>query len=233
MNALSPLAARSLPATNTVPPRLSPDLGYAVRRLVEDPAQPPMPIPPGLRNEALSAMDRFGNLLGQVEPDTVRRWLFPLNAAVRNPLSADDFNTRAAAIAVAVSDLPSCVFTAPSQREALATFQFFPSAADVRALLEPLANELRRPFYALRRIAMQGDDAPGNRATAEQAREGFARVQAALAEGCAHLVEPEPRATPKAVTLSRETLNALYARQGLTGPSRAGTAQPYRIEVQG
>lgn len=219
MSALSPVAQRSLPATNIVPPRLSPDLGYAVRRMAEDPAQPPLALPPHLRTEALNAADRFANLLVAVEPDTVRRWLLPVNAAVRNPLSADDFNTRAAAIAVAVADLPACVFTASAQREALATFQFFPSGADVRALLEPQANELRRPFHALRRIAMQDDGQVGNRATREQAEEGFARVKAAMAEAIGPIEAGRPKAPPRAQHLSREMLNAAYASQGIMGPS--------------
>lgn len=218
MSALSPVAQRSLPATNIVPPRLSPDLGYAVRRMAEDPAQPPLALPPHLRTEALNAADRFANLLVAVEPDTVRRWLLPVNAAVRNPLSADDFNTRAAAIAVAVADLPACVFTAPAQREALATFQFFPSGADVRALLEPQANELRRPLHALRRIVVQSDGEAGQRATKAQADEGFARVKSAMAEAVGPIECTQAKAPPKASHLSRETLNALYQQQGIRGP---------------
>ncbi len=219
MNALAPIAQRSLPATMQSPPHLSPDLGYLVQRLIEAPEQPPMLATRALRVEARAAADRLRKLLTPVDADTVRRWLLPINAAVRRPLAAEDFAARAAAIAITVSGLPSRVFTVPTQREAMQTFRIFPAAADICGLLEPYVADLRRPLHALQRVAASADADGGPRASSEEAVAGFARIHAAIADAAPPAVDI-PRPAPRAAYLSRAMLDAMRAgRAAAQGPS--------------
>lgn len=85
--------------------------------------------------------------------DLVLAWLLPLAAAVRNPPSREDAATRAAAIVQACHDLPAWGFNGDTARTAVAKFDWWPSAAEVRALIHEATREGRETVEALRAIA--------------------------------------------------------------------------------
>jgi hypothetical protein len=80
-------------------------------------------------------------------------------AGAKSPADAD-FAAWCAGVALAVGHLEVGAFTAATQRQALQTFKFFPSAADVYEILAPAAVEIRQRIYHLRRIA-DGPTEPG------------------------------------------------------------------------
>ncbi|MEJ0017518.1 MAG: hypothetical protein WDN25_13325 [Acetobacteraceae bacterium] len=82
-----------------------------------------------------------------------RAWLLPIQAAVRNPADEDRLPGWVAAVLLAVGHLEVGAFTAGTQREALQTFKFFPSAADVYEILAGPAVEIRMRLRTLERIA--------------------------------------------------------------------------------
>ena len=226
MNAIAPVPPRGLPALSPAGPSLSPDLRAAVRRAIEAPDAPTVPLTAMVKGEAAQALARFDRVLAPLTPVTLRAWLTPVAMAVRNPPTRSDFEARFAAILVACADLPDCACTGTSQRAALASFAFWPSAADVRSLLAGAVADLFRTRAGLRRVAEGRADSAVVRATLGEAREGFDRVCAALSAGPA----PKPRqaVSPRgtAPALSRPLLCEMYRAAGLSVPGEAAPPAP-------
>lgn len=76
-------------------------------------------------------------------------WFTPIAAAVRNRPSDDSLVTFCLALQFALDGVPSSVLTQCLQREGMRRWQFFPSAAEVMEMLEPIAPAWRRQQMAL------------------------------------------------------------------------------------
>ena len=232
MNAIVPSSPRGLPALPPSGPSISPDLSAAVRRMIEAPDAPPIPITALVKSEAGKALERLDNVLAPMTADILRAWLTPVAMAVRNPPTRGDFEARFAAILAACADLPACACTGTSQREALASFAFWPSAADVRKLLSDACVDQRRKRAALRAIA-NGREEPAaeRRATEDEGRDGFARALAAVGAASAATMRPVTL-RHQAPALSRATLAAMYRSAGLPVPGETSPAPMARISSE-
>lgn len=189
--------------------------------------RPAMPaLTPDQRNLAADAADDMAAVVGRrASAADIRAWLMPVNAGVRNPQDGDAFALRASAIALACHDIPAAVFDRETQVALLRAAQFFPSVADVLAVVQPVADRLRRELAALEAASRPPE--PPKPAAQPQAQpprglmtmeERKAHAQAAVAS-----LKPAAEATRKAAPvkphcLTREQLNAAYAAAGIPGP---------------
>ena len=82
-------------------------------------------------------------------------WLRPIVAAVRGgaPATESDLQVRAHAVAVACADLPAEVFTVAAATAGLRSWQWWPSAAEVRQVVEAEAAPWRARRRALAAVA--------------------------------------------------------------------------------
>lgn len=78
-------------------------------------------------------------------------WLAPINASVRNPQSRDDLAVRVRALHEMLGDLPAGAFHVQARR-ALSP-DWFPSAGEIRAAVEPGARQMRATAEYLRSMA--------------------------------------------------------------------------------
>ncbi len=112
---------------------------------------------PGYSNliqiQARSALAMMSVILAPASERHLREWLLPIPSAVRNGARGPE-ETKAwfAAVALACSEVPGCLFNRASQVQALQTFDFFPSAADIYRLVAAEKARLTNRAYILRRI---------------------------------------------------------------------------------
>ncbi len=224
MNQIAKTGAAALPAG----PRRLPAFAAGLERPQSYDMALRRPDPePAYTEQAHDALREYGDEHPAAPADTVRRWCVPVANAVRNPPAPEDFGPRVHVIAVACAELPGWVFNAQSQAEAVRKFQFWPSAADVVELLTDHARPHFEKLGELRRLAKLWPPvyAPTERPqTAEEREAARQHVANTLAALKAELAADEAREKPSAPArmapqLSRETLNAIYARDGITGPS--------------
>lgn len=154
--------------------------------------------------EASEVARAEAHLAAQLNPILMaqfRLWLAPVNAAVRNPQSEEDFAVRCQGLFGMLDDLPAGAFTAEARK---ALPGFFPSAADIRQAVEPGARRLLSLIAGLRAaqrpVEPKGSDIPEARAerTPEEIAEVKAKVAAFMAErnaagGPAEMPQVEPR----------------------------------------
>lgn len=86
--------------------------------------------------------------------DRLAMWFGPIPHAVSNPPPQDDLPGRIKVIAEVVCDLPAAVLTVETRREAMRTWKFWPSAAEVFAFLEDKARALATMKALLESLAM-------------------------------------------------------------------------------
>lgn len=84
-----------------------------------------------------------------VSPESLLLWLAPVAACVRNPPTDDHLRSFVRGLAFALGETPVTVLTEETQREGMRRWQFFPSAAEVMALLEPIRDEWTRRAVGL------------------------------------------------------------------------------------
>lgn len=144
------------------------------------------------------------------------RFLKPVAAGVRNPPTEGDFRARVAAIAHALPDVPAIwLGQAWRQREAMAAWQFWPSAADVAEWVAPYRREERATADMRHRLAAPAPEPErGPRSAAE-----ILAVKQAAAAVMAAATAPQPNARPtaKALPLSEGALLAIYERDAAEG----------------
>jgi hypothetical protein len=151
LNALTKLTP-SLPAELELPQSLR----WAVIDLLnpsEAVRSPFGPWPQALREQAEQLLHEAERMCEPVSLGQISAWLAPITAAVSNPPPADDLRHRIHAIGMAVAEMPCAAFSQAAQRQAMRTWKFWPSAAEVAALIGPKGNELISQREALRRIA--------------------------------------------------------------------------------
>ena len=207
-------------ATVVVPRRLpaQPELSALLSAALRDVLTPPaciagqrVTVPAPVLAEAEAAAAIYARLCAPAEPAALRRWLAPINAAVRNPRgTAAEFDLAVAAIAEACADIPASVLTQRTLREALQSFQFWPAAADVYALLSAHAAPLRATLRALTALQLEPPPPPP--------RPGLEEREAILADF--HAAIAPVRAKLRAVTQADEPPGHMAAGfNGFTGPA--------------
>jgi hypothetical protein len=139
-------------------PRASRHLEEAIDRIL----QPPPNADFGWRNVVVTPSDaREAEIVASgmrrqsqpVSAEALMRWFAPVNIGVKNPQTKEDFLAKCQAFAVACSEIPARFLTDQTAREAMQKFSFFPSAAEVYALLSAHANPWNLRIYALDEIA--------------------------------------------------------------------------------
>ncbi|HUY05061.1 MAG TPA: hypothetical protein VMV33_17425 [Rhodocyclaceae bacterium] len=183
-------------------PHLSQPLEAAMRQVLQPhPSEigKRLEVMPSVQREAAQHLALFEASCRPVEVRQVRAWLLGINGAVRNPQGAQDFEIRLAAVMAGLGDTPACVVSKASQREALASFEFFPAVADLAKLWAPVAYDMRARLSALRSIAAAPVIAPP--------------VELTLAEREAILAEHRAKMAPlEAERLAREAAEAAPRR---------------------
>jgi hypothetical protein len=162
MNAVTPYAPSAVAQSpvEVMAPRISRALALDLERMTDpDPSAralrsfDPGSVTPPQREEAEWAAEGFRALLGPVTRPQLVAWLGAINAGCRNPQDQEAFKVRLSAITQDCGHLPAGCFTAETRRALYAKTPFFPAAADVLAVLEPIAGSLRAKLAALERIA--------------------------------------------------------------------------------
>lgn len=180
------------------------------------PPRPPI-LRPDERAAAETALERMAPLLEPIGFAGFCAWLAPVNAAVRNPQSREDFRERARGLHAMLDDLPAGAFTHDARKRLPA---FFPAAENIRAAVRPDADRL-----ALRRDAIRAtigamapnDEAPEKieRPSPEQIEQNR-RTVAALRNEIAGASTRGPGAS-KAVPMAPLQLLDAYERLGTPG----------------
>jgi hypothetical protein len=187
---------------------------------VGSPPRPPM-LAERERAEAKRAADAAAWQLRPVPPALFRAWLGPVNAAVRNPQGAEDFEVRCAGLHALLDDLPAGCFTVEARRALPA---FFPSADDIRRAVEPGARKLRALADALAASLAPVPEPtmpePAARPSPEEIEAMQAKAREVIAELTRNGAKPE-RTPPKPMPLSDGALLALYEAMGDAGKHRA------------
>lgn len=141
-----------LPALRPSPPPVSDGLA-AWCAPIEDGHQMPH-YPSWLQEQARTALEAIEPMMVPVSERRLREWLLPIPSSVRNGgRNPDETKRWLGAVALAMADVPGCLFNRESQVAALRTFEFFPSAADIYQVIADDRARLTRRVLALRHIA--------------------------------------------------------------------------------
>lgn len=187
-------------------------------------APPALPaLRPDERAEVIRGIEYLERQTGPISLPQLAAWLAPVNAAVRNPQSRDDLQLRVTALHELLADLPAGCFTIQARRDLKP--DWFPSAGEIRAVVEPGARHLRASLAALRRLAEPPQAAPSSSTepvarTPEEIAAVQAKARALMAEMRARQ-EQERRAPAKALPLSDGAMLAHYRRLAAEGNAAA------------
>lgn len=111
--------------------------------------------PPAVREAAHKAIETFSPYEQPVTQEILFSWCDPIPGTVRNGKSPEAILKWLAGLMLAVDGFPCGAFNQRTQKEALQTFQFFPSAADICQILQPAVRRIREQMAALRQIAKE------------------------------------------------------------------------------
>lgn len=235
--ALSTSRTEALPAA-ALPPRMSGSLAYFVagERRVGDHVSPVIGSPSAAdRAEAQRLAPVFQHLCRPAEESVVGVWCARLVPAVRNPPGEHDLGLKIQAIATACHDLPALVWTAATLVEAMAEFQFWPAAADVRKLLLPHAQVLWSKRDGLARVIATGPadvSAPRAPPTEEEKAAVAAASRQFVAERSFNQEPVVERPQVKPAHLSPGALLATYERLAGEGNGAAALrAEMLRAQI--
>ena len=157
--------------------------------------------------------------------ERINNWLQPVLRAVTNPPPPAELAERVRAIVLACQAVPAWAFSRETAAEAVRKFKFWPAAAEVYDLVHgDVADDLSRVGKLRETVAKANTGTAERPQTAEEREAARQHVANTLAKLKAELAADEAREKPSAPArmapqLSRETLNAIYARDGITGPS--------------
>lgn len=140
--------------------------------------------------EALVMLADISRMAANADPARIVAWLMRVNLGLEKPLSPAEFSPRAQVLADALSELPSCVFTADTARDAVRHFEWFPGAAKIQEFLGWRANQLLRLRRDLQLIV---DFVPPPPRPAPPTPEQLAEVRAAVAEAIRPAFQPPER----------------------------------------
>lgn len=194
----------------------------------------PPTVLPVVADEAKRAIPVLEAALKPATADDWRAFLLPLLATVANPPDRAAFETRAAAIATTLNDVPAAALTPNAQREVMRALRFFPGPADLLPLLRPLYAERVADLAALRRIAEAPKDRPAEIVPQAVRDEMAARARALAGELRASAADADQAgARPaRAIPLSAGALLAHYERLAAAGsPGAAARADAIRRSI--
>ena len=156
MTAVALTSVRGLPASWDAPV-LDKVLSWAVDRLgsSEEVVGPrAVELAPKLREEARRASDVIRAGLAPAEPKVLAGMLVQISVGFSGEsINAEEIVRRALAVARLVSPVPIALMTQETQRTMALTFRYWPSVADLGALLHPMAEALRAQADALDTLA--------------------------------------------------------------------------------
>jgi len=149
---------------------------------------PTEPLTEDIREAARGVLPAYEQRLMPAGPEAWERFLLPLGMAVRNPPAPQDVRRFSHACATVLETVPATALSPANQRLAARQCQFWPSIADLAALLEPFSRALREDVAALRRmaeapalIAATSEETPEQRAAnAERNRQTIAAMKMEL-----------------------------------------------------
>jgi hypothetical protein len=98
----------------------------------------------GLREAARAAIEALKPFERPVTQEILFTWCDPIPGVVRNERSPEMILKWLAGLMVAVDGFPCGAFNRSTQKEALQTFQFFPSAADICQVLQPSVSRIQK-----------------------------------------------------------------------------------------
>ena len=207
-------------AVSAVAAKASPQLERALRDLANPHPDvgPIRSLPAHIRAEAKMAADAMDDVLRAASEGEIVAWLKPISAAVRVPLSRDDFRIRAAAICVALQGIPHSVLTPATQREAMQKFDYFPAASDVHTLLTEHASPLRARARLLRQAVAADGAVPDAPSMTDQARMDLAAKLRGLSAELGRGDDAEARPPVRPSYLSGEHLRRARAAAGIVTP---------------
>ncbi len=190
----------------------------------------PIPARPALTRQQVAECERAADAIAwhlrPVSLPHLAAWLAPVNAAVRNPQSRDDMMARVVALHEMLGDLPGGAFTADTRRRLRP--DWFPSAGEIRAVVEPGARLLTAQHELLLRMVepvAAEPAAPSYTPPTEAERAAMsAKAHAVMAELRAAATEREAGkrgAAGRALPLSDGALLAHYERLASNGDRAA------------
>jgi hypothetical protein len=210
-----PAGSLALPVTE---PRMTPKLRSAVDGVLDP--HPDLggriePVQDHTRLEAEGVLRQYEAMCEPTIELQVAHWLMPINAVVRNPLPQADYARTERRMCLLLCELPASVFTARTQKQAMAAFAFWPAAADIHKLLYAEAMPLLRKRDALRKViaaAMTPEQRPP---ASEEEKAVVSTMLAALREEMAARAaarEPETGMTVRAAYLTGPALQEARRR---------------------
>lgn len=222
MNAITPIAPAPVVAKTSA--ALAVALENEMLRLAQEPGWRSAPTrqSDAVIEEARALLANAGAITRPASADHIARWIEPLNVACRNPQSADDIDGWAEAVAFACQRIPASAFNPDNLRKLMAASQFFPSAADVLAIVQPEADRVHRKLAAARSIAQPPPEPAPAPAPADPARM-LAMAAALKAEAIANDAEArrQGRGSTPAKPVSEGALLATYTALAAAGNKAA------------
>ncbi|MFT8468737.1 hypothetical protein [Acetobacter syzygii] len=116
---------------------------------------------PSLEQEARAALPAYARALAPLPhaelARVVEEFAEMLNAGVANPLPGVALQLRCVALVAACAGVPALAWRGPAVHRALVTFTFFPSAAQLVALLEAQCGLARVTYGRLKLLVAEAD----------------------------------------------------------------------------
>lgn len=231
MNEIAKRDAGLLPERLLRVPALLPEVKAAVMQFLnpEPHAGPPVRVlAPELRQRCAAFAAAADDRRGPAGFSVVKAWLTGMGAGAEFPPTEKEVETRAAAVALACATLPAWAFNAETMAEGLRKWGKLPSAHAAFEFLNEATAEYRGTVRAMRALG-EAQEASSDRDVERSPRErelAAQHIRNTLAAFKAEAARAEPdmpsKPTRMAPQLSRATLNAIYARDGITGPQVAG-----------
>ncbi|CAB4137827.1 hypothetical protein UFOVP326_96 [uncultured Caudovirales phage] len=209
-------------------PAMSQDLAYRVAALVTADGITRPPPGPELRQEARRMLGAYAAAVERPgSPDEVESWLDALSErGPRKPPEGQSWDSFVLGVGDASGDLPAAVWGDEAMRAAVRAFTWWPTPAELDAILRPIGTRMAREVRALRDLAQEPPPPPPPeepRITPEQARAVLEKHGVAQSvEGPLSRMDnaPLPVLTPRtrvSVGEHRAGLRASYEKMAASG----------------
>lgn len=110
---------------------------------------------PAVKEEAKRLIEVYRSAVRPPSANYLRAWLQALAMVVRNPVSAAELDAMSGIFAAALGTVPVAAFSQTAWVRALQTFKFWPSPADLFALVKEDADEIMRTLAVLEYIVAE------------------------------------------------------------------------------
>jgi len=184
----------------------------------------PPPVLQGDVSEARAKLAEATALCRPADPKIIAAWCERLRALPKSPDDQSGTQKATMAIIFACGELPAAVWTTEALAEGLRRWKWWPSPAEVYALLEPIGTPFIRTRDTLRRIAQEAartppvpDALPDKSEAAQEHVRAVVGAFVAERKELASKAEGKPQTITPAY-LSRAALDIAYRKSGLKGP---------------